>query len=295
MRQLTRNKILAPRLLHTVKGIGRSYWIAAGVLTAGVLLSVTCLTASGSTAPIDTEKTDMQGTANTQGIEGPAKPPKLPEPKLPVPKLPVPFGAKRLAPNDDAWLDVKHKQVILDGEVCLRRGMLEMFACIRGSKEHESIVTLDTKAYLAHAALLALGAKTGEPARFTPTYQPASGTEIEVWVEWQEKDGKKRQVQAQEWIRDLSTKKPMTHGWVFAGSGFWTDASTGNRHYEAEGGDFICVSNFPSAMLDLPIKSTQANEGLLFEALTDRIPPVGTPVRVILRPKLPNEKQAAKE
>ncbi len=220
-----------------------------------------------------------------QETEGPAKPP-----ELPTPKLPVPFGAKRLAPNDDAWLDAKHKQVILDGEICLRQGMLEMFACTRGSKEHESIVTLDTKAYLAHAALLALGAKTGGPAQFDPTYQPASGTEIEVLVEWQGKDGKRHQARAQEWIRDLSTKKAMTHGWVFAGSGFWIDPSSGKRHYQAEGGDFICVSNFPSAMLDLPIKSTQTNEGLLFEALTDRIPPLGTPVRVILRPKLPNAK-----
>ena len=120
--------------------------------------------ADESTAPIDTEKIDRQGTANTKKTEGPAKPP-----ELPMPKLPVPLGAKRLAPNNDSWLDAKHKQVILDGEICLRQGMLEMFACTRGSKEHESIVTLDTKAYLAHAALLALGAKTGGPAQFNPT------------------------------------------------------------------------------------------------------------------------------
>ena len=82
----------------------------------------------------------------------------------------------------------------------------------------------------------------------------------------------------------------MTHGWVFAGSGFWTDPQTGQKHYQAEGGDFICVSNFPSAMLDLPIESTQANQGLLFEAFSKRIPPLGTRVRVILRPKVVKKK-----
>ncbi|MEX0978835.1 MAG: YdjY domain-containing protein, partial [Pirellulales bacterium] len=57
------------------------------------------------------------------------------------------------------------------------------------------------------------------------------------------------------------------------------------KSYLAESGDFICVSNFPSAMLDLPVKSSQANESLLYEAFTDRIPPVGTRVRLVLTPK----------
>ena len=78
----------------------------------------------------------------------------------------------------------------------------------------------------------------------------------------------------------------MTHHWVFAGSSFWTDPADNKRYYRAEGGDVICVSNFPTAMMDLPIESTQANEELLFEAFTEHIPPRGTPVRVILAPKL---------
>jgi hypothetical protein len=50
-------------------------------------------------------------------------------------------------------------------------------------------------------------------------------------------------------------------------------------------GDLICVSNFPAAVLDLPIESTSENTELLFEAFTERIPPVGTAVTVILKPK----------
>ena len=176
--------------------------------------------------------------------------------------------------------------MILDGEVCLRRGQLEMFACIRGTKEHESVVSLNTQAFLAHAALLSLGAEAGTPVQFQPMYVPASGTEVEITMHWIDARGKRHKARAQEWIRDLDTKKAMKHPWVFAGSGFWTDPTTGTRYYQAEGGDFICVSNFPSAMLDLPIESTQANEGLLFEAFTERIPPVGTKVRLVLAPKV---------
>jgi hypothetical protein len=48
----------------------------------------------------------------------------------------------------------------------------------------------------------------------------------------------------------------------------------------------ICVSNFPSAVLDVPIQSTDSNAALLFAAYTERIPPIGTPVTIVLAPKL---------
>jgi hypothetical protein len=59
----------------------------------------------------------------------------------------------------------------------------------------------------------------------------------------------------------------------------------------AEGGDFICVSNFASAMLDVPIRSSDSNEELQFEANPDQIPILGTPVRLVLTPKLEKKKE----
>ena len=50
-------------------------------------------------------------------------------------------------------------------------------------------------------------------------------------------------------------------------------------------GDLICVSNFPTATLDLPIESSQSNEALLFEAFTGRVPPRGTQVDLIFSAK----------
>jgi hypothetical protein len=68
---------------------------------------------------------------------------------------------------------------------------------------------------------------------------------------------------------------------VFAGSSFWTDPADGTEYYQADGGDLICVSNFPTAMLDLPVESSQSNEALLFEAFAGRVPPRGTAVELI--------------
>jgi hypothetical protein len=199
------------------------------------------------------------------------------------PKAPL----KRLLPGYDVWIDVKNKQVVIDGEVCLTRGLLEMFACLRGSKEHESVVSVNTKAYVVHAALLAMRAKEGSPAKWEPKYQPARGTEIEIMVFWTDDKGQSRKAKAQDWVRDIKTQKPLAFPWVFAGSAFHKDEMTGKSHYLADAsGDFICVSNFPSALLDLPVESSQANSDLAFEAFTENIPPRGTKVQLVLMPKL---------
>ena len=55
-------------------------------------------------------------------------------------------GLIRLDPKAEVWVDAKRKRVIVGGQICLRQGLLEMFACPRGTKEHESIVSVNTKA-----------------------------------------------------------------------------------------------------------------------------------------------------
>lgn len=206
-----------------------------------------------------------------------------------APRLPEPVGAKRLSPQYPVWVDPKEKAVLVDGQICLREGMLEMFACTRNTKEHEAIVTADTKAQFVHAGLLALGAEPGHPAQFQPEYKPPTGTEIEVLVRYRDAKGKEQTARAQDWIKDIKTKKPMEFPFVFGGSSFWTDPDTKKQHYQAEGGDFVCVSNFGTAMLDIPVRSSQSNEELEFEAFTEKIPPLGAPVRLVFRPKLKAE------
>ncbi len=209
------------------------------------------------------------------------------------PQLPEPIGMERLSKTDRAWIDAKRNRVVVDGRVSLRQGVLEMFACPRNTKEHESVVAVDAKAFVLHAALLAVGAETGGPAQFVPAYRPPHGTQINVEVFWLDKEGKRQKAKAQEWVRDLRTKQQMTLPWVFAGSGFWLDEETGKQYYQAEAGDLICVSNFSTAMLDVPAESTNVNDGLFFEAFTERIPPLGTPVRVVLSPVLPKQEEPA--
>ena len=219
-----------------------------------------------------------------EAASAPAAEPQPAAPKRTLSKDPP--GMTRLLPDQDVWIDPKNKRVVMDGTICLREGQLEMFACPRGTKEHESIVAVDTKAKAVHAALLALGAEVGTPVQYQPSYKPATGSEIDISVVWTDKSGTVHRDRAQDWIRNVKTGKAMEFPWVFAGSGFWTDQATGEQQYLAEMGDFICVSNFPSAMLDLPVQSSQGNDELLFQAFTEHIPPVGTRVRLVLTPKV---------
>lgn len=216
-----------------------------------------------------------------------------PPPTGPLP--PVPERAVRLSPEADVWVDKESKQVVLEGRIVLSAGPLELFACPQQTKEHESIVAVRTKSYLVHAALLAVGAEAGGTVQYEPEYRPAQGTPIEIDVRWIDDQGQTHTVAAQEWVRDVRTGGAMNTSWVFAGSMFWDNPANGERIYLAEEGDLICVSNFPSATLDVPIPSSQANEALVFEAFTERIPPLQTRVLVVLKPRLaPATRDAAK-
>ena len=187
----------------------------------------------------------------------------------------------RLSPTEKVWLDREEKQVVVGGEIALQRGQIEFFACPRRTKEHESVVTVDATARLVHTGLLAIGLEPGTPVQFVPKYQAARGPQVRVEVRWTDDEGNQQRIDAQQWIRDTRTRQAMEAEWVFAGSSFWTDEVTGDRYYQADGGDLVCVSNFPTAMLDLTIPSSQSNEALLFEAFESRVPPRGTPVELI--------------
>jgi len=259
-----------------------------------------------------TEAEPSGKTALLPESDPPAEEEPAAEPPLPPPLVDDPESLQRLHPAYPVWIDPQREHVFVVGRICQRRAPLELFACLRGSKEHESVVAVDTKAYVVHAGLLATGAEPGSPVQFVPEFRPASGTEIDVTVVWEDEAGRRRQARAQDWIRDVAGIYSMFRGvvanpfdeelnledqsaawqnmeypWVFAGSQFLKDERTGQQYYQADGeGDVICVSNFPSAVLDVPIRSSDSNAVLLFEAYTERIPPLGTPVTLILTPKL---------
>jgi hypothetical protein len=201
------------------------------------------------------------------------------------PLVDVPGDLQRLEKASPVWIDKKHKQVVLIGTACKANYPLEFFATYP-ERDYESVVTIFTRPSVVHAGLLALGAKPGKPVQYRPTFSPPKGTEVAIDVCWIDPQGKRQKTAAQQWIRDIKTKQALDVNWVFAGSLFWEDPATGAKSYLADRGDFITVLNVPTALLDVPMESTSALESRLFEGFTERIPPAGTPVTLILKPKL---------
>jgi hypothetical protein len=199
-----------------------------------------------------------------------------------------------------AWRDPKNKQVVLVGETCKAGYGLEFLVTTK-ERAYESVLVIEGKRHdknemsifqLIHASLLKLGANSGHPAYYdqkTDKTVIATGDEIAIELRWKDKNGKTQTADARTWIRDMKTKKSPTVNWVFGGSQIVKDEEGHNR-YLGDSGDFICVLNNPVAMLDLPILSGGAIESRLFEANSEAMPPEGTPVTIILKPKVKEKK-----
>ncbi|EKK02735.1 hypothetical protein RBSH_01962 [Rhodopirellula baltica SH28] len=207
-------------------------------------------------------------------------------------KYAAPPEAKQITKLPDLWIDPKAKRIYIDGYVTMRKGALEMFACPVGTKEHESVVAAFAKSKEVHAALLALGTKSGTPVSYDPEFKPPTGQPVAVWVTWRDEAGKFKVADARTWVQNNETKEPLAEQWVFAGSQLWTDPVDKVTHYSADSGDMICVSNFSSAMLDVPFSSSAQAGNLLFLAHTERIPEQATSVRLVLVPQFENDPTA---
>jgi hypothetical protein len=214
------------------------------------------------------------------------EPPQLAKKETPISIQTPP--AKKVEIGKNVYLEVQgdKRRVLVDSYVCLRKGQLEQLLTRKQTKEHEAILAADVDARHIHAALQAARAEPGSPVKFIPKYEGARGTVIRVFLEYNDDQQKAHRVPAQEWIHNLKTNKDLSHDWVFAGSVLIPDPldKTKPPYYAANTGDIICVSNFDTALLDLPIMSSKDNDELIFEANTDRIPILGTQVMVILEP-----------
>ena len=309
-------------------------------LTRGAVLAIGCLMMGSPTLSNSFEEGRQVSSPNKQDRKN--RPANAKKSTNAAAKL-VPLNQK-----GTVLLDRSGNRLLLKSKVVLREGMLEMLCCRTQTKEHESILAVDARAYVVHTGLLALRAKPGSPVRFEPKYRPPQGQKIQVFLQWKDPKGKLHRVPGESWVRyvtdrfygeqlakrppdlkipkrsklhyyekfqELSWYGPMTakqrdmltslsqdkayrkaiakffkHSqprkmdahWVFAGRGFNVDEKTGQKYYLAEDGDLICVANFPTALLDVSVESGDSN--LLFEADTERIPPLDTEVTIELIP-----------
>jgi hypothetical protein len=203
-----------------------------------------------------------------------------------------------LGPNIALGIAGDRRWVEIQAKVCLTVGYLEhLLSRDEAAKQHESILSTSIDASHIHAALIAAGAQPGRPVQYVNAqgqeeFRPPTGDRIRVTVHYQDASGRFVSLPAQRWVRNARTGKELDLDWVFAGSFFYKPEDSDTLLYAANDGRIITTANFPSALLDLPIRSAEGDPqaGLDFEANTELIPPRDTPVTVVLEVLEPSPK-----
>jgi biopolymer transport protein ExbD len=191
-------------------------------------------------------------------------------------------------------VDLTKREIVMQAEICRRKGPLELLVCSWGTKLHESILQTHAKGSHLHAALLALDLAPGIPAQWSGSdeaarFLPPRGPEVKILARWKDKQGKAHEEDVTGWFSVAENKKakvPAT--WVFTGSEILGDGT-----YLAdlkENGHIVSVSNFPDAVLDVPFESTSSDADLQFVANSDSIPPLETAVDLVFQPVADAEK-----
>lgn len=212
-------------------------------------------------------------------------------------------------------IDFERRCVDVDATICLDDGYLELIACTKGSKEHESVVAVTARPMHIHTALLTLGSDSGHPAmrKLVKEEQttrwvhlPPRGDSIEVFLV----TSKKGQTPSERPIGDFVVRsrdridevdgavisapdqagkedqeKEFPHTFLFAGSHL-RDRQDGPRQYLADlSGNVISVATFGDELLCLPFHQTQENAALMWRIKPGSLPDVGTKVTLRLRPQ----------
>ncbi len=202
-------------------------------------------------------------------------------------------------------MNFEQRSLDIESQICLDQGLLELVACTKDSKEHESIVVIDAKPKHIHTALLLLGAKPGNPALRKQVGEtekrwvdiPPRGDPIEVFLviknskkEWVERPISEfiqpSDESTDEKFEKNSKKKKFEHSFVFSGSHY---LSKEEKYICDLSGHVISISTFGDELLCLPeIQSRDA--GLLqWKINSSYLPPKGTKVTLRLKIKKPSK------
>jgi len=233
----------------------------------------------------------------------------------PVPEKSVAKPSRKNFKLPGLVVDFQKRYVDIEATVCLDEGMLELIACTKETKEHESIVTIAARPMHVHTALLLLGANNGHPAMRRSVSErgtrcvdiPPRGDPVDVYLIFRNNEGKVVEHPISDFVarceehldvlvgadkgnaQQGDKKSPKT--FLFAGSLLHGDGP-GPRQYLADrSGNVISIVTFGDELLCLPGIRAKANDALMWQIEATKLPKFGSKVTHRLRPP---KKPAAK-
>lgn len=197
-------------------------------------------------------------------------------------------------------INLVERSVDVDANVCLHEGMLELIACRKGTKEHESIVTINAEAKHIHLGLLLLGAGAGNPAMIKRLDDsgnrwaevPSRGDAIDVFLVFKDTADKLVEEPISRFLKGADGKKFPSHTFIFAGSRLVRNGDKPPKYACDSSGNVISIATFGDELLCLPGTHSEANSALEWKVDATRLPKVGSAVTLRLRPQTRKEKQS---
>lgn len=190
---------------------------------------------------------------------------------------------------------VPGERVVLDASFLFDKGPtdgLEVLACLREGKTHESLLRLTATAgdVIKAACIASFGLPDGRPAEENRGV-PARGTPVSLTVLWRNEDGGWRWIDAASLVRDRRTDRPFPPlPFVWTGSRILLITENGPDGKPVRRERFMLDStrslavNYdePDALLASPFPC--ADEDVRFEANSAVCPPAGTAAHLVITP-----------
>jgi hypothetical protein len=201
--------------------------------------------------------------------------------------------------------------VDLEATVCLDEGMLELIACTKETKEHESIVVVHARPMHIHTALLLLGVQSGNPAMRRPIGEggtrwvdiPPRGAPVDVHLVFTNKQGKAVEHPIGDFVARSDENPDVLVGaeegdahqddkddtfpktFLFAGSLLVGDGPGPRTYLADQSGSVISIVTFGDELLCLPGIHGMDNNSLIWQVDATKLPRVGSKVTLRLRPQ----------
>lgn len=179
--------------------------------------------------------------------------------------------------------------VVIPATVLITRGIVELFGCGEGGKEHETIVRLNCELQSLDTALTLARLKRGKLPEKLDITEPDQGSRVLILVQWEDKQGKTVTHRSEDLIVSVKRERPMPRvGWTYVGR--WNDVidpsnpAPDKRHKVlacTASKSVVTTFRDETALLDNPLP--EADDDTQFAANFMVLPSPGTPVRVIFR------------
>ncbi len=186
---------------------------------------------------------------------------------------------KEFAPG--VHINWQRRVVEVDAKVVLREGPLELLACSPRTREHESILAVQARPLHIFQAMGLIGLEPGSPARYDEKrdrWLDPVGELLKLRLRYREGNNL-RDVPAERWLVDVKRNRPPEKvKWVFSGSRTFESGRFGADL----DGTVVCVVDFDTALVSVGALHSADNELLWLVANTDAIPPIGTPLTLLI-------------